>query len=62
MYKHKSVTFNIISKSDLELWEWLQKRKHGDFNSMTKEYWKSVMRGEMDEKSGIRYDRTNNGL
>lgn len=63
MYKHKSVTFNPDSHSDIELWEWLQKRKHGDFNKMTKAYWKSVMRGEASDGSEkIRYDRINRGL
>jgi hypothetical protein len=46
--KTKTVKFNPDDPVQLELWEWLRKRPHGEFSEETREYWLKRMREEKE--------------
>lgn len=49
-YLRKNVSFDKLSKEEMELYEALQKLPHGEFNKRTKEFWKKRMKEVVKDK------------
>lgn len=48
-YERKNVPFDLTKGDERELYEWLQKLRHGQFSEETKAYWMKKMRRGKNE-------------